>query len=94
MKLTGTEKQVAYAESLLNQFVAPLQQDNEAQTRLIENYRAKMAADPSKDFSAKIAMREARIASNQRKIDYVNSIESAGELIDAIKFGRFSLMMN
>lgn len=94
MKLIGTEKQIAYAETLLNQFVAPLQQDNETQTNLIANYRAKMKADPSKDYSAKIEMREARIASNQRKIDYVNSIESAGDLIDAIKYGRFSLMMN
>lgn len=92
--MKGTEKQIAYAESLLSQFVAPLQQDSETQTKLIANYRAKMAADPSKDYSAKIAMRESRIAANQCKIDYVNSIESAGDLIDAIKYGRFSLMMN
>ncbi len=92
--MKGTEKQIAYAESLRSQFIAPLQQDIETQERLIESYRAKMEADPSRDYSAKIEMRQARIATNQRKIAAVLAIDNAGELIDAIKYGRTSLYLS
>jgi hypothetical protein len=91
--MKGTEKQIAYAEALRSQFIAPLQQDIEAQERLIESYRVKMQADPSKDYSAKIEMRQERISNDKRKIAAVLAIDDAGELIDAIKFGRTSLYL-
>lgn len=89
--MKGTEKQIAYAEALKAQFIAPRAEEMESHKRIISQYEERMAADPSRDYSEKIARRSAKIARLNAQIEAVNAIEDAGELIDAIKYLRTSL---
>lgn len=89
--MRGTEKQIAYATDLKAQFIEPRMAEIERQNKFIAEYRARMEADSSRDYSDKIIMRQNKIEKAARQIEAINSIEDAGELISAIKGGRPSL---
>jgi hypothetical protein len=84
--MKGTEKQIAYAESLLAEFVEPREQFIESQRKMIEQY---IERDADR-YAEKIAARQKAIDKAQRQIDLARSVEDAGELIDAIKYHRAS----
>lgn len=86
--MKGTEKQIVYATALREQFIAARSEEIETQKRMIASYRAKMAVDPSRDYSAKIAARTELIEKLQARVDEISKIEDAGEIIDTIRWGR------
>ena len=89
--MKGTEKQIAYAQNLLEQFKAPLLADIQTQEKMIAAYRDRMASGDPRDYSAQIEKRQQRIDHNNTLIERAEAITDAGELIGAIKYGRASL---
>lgn len=92
--MKGTEKQIKYAEELREQFVTPLVECIDTQRRMVNQYRMRLERDPAR-YAAKITEREAyieRLTANLGALnDALDSIDSASEMIDAIKYGRPSL---
>lgn len=86
--MKGTEKQVAYAQNLLEQFKAPLLADIQTQEKMIAAYRGRMASGDPRDYSAQIEKRQQRVNEIKARIEIAEAITDAGELIDAIKYGR------
>lgn len=86
--MKGTEKQVAYAQNLLEQFKAPLLADIQTQEKMIAAYRDRMTAGDHRDYSAQIEKRQQRVNEIKARIEIAEAITDAGELIDAIKYGR------
>lgn len=87
--MKGTEKQIAYAESLLAEYVGERE-------RLIESQNTFIAAYIERDaekYAEKIAARQKKIDKAQKQIDLARSVEDAGELIDAIKYHRASWLL-
>lgn len=86
--MKGTEKQIAYAQNLLEQFKAPLLADIQTQEKMIAAYRDRMASGDPRDYSAQIEKRQQRVNEIKARIEIAEVITDAGELIDAIKYGR------
>ena len=86
--MKGTEKQIAYAQSLLEQFKAPLLADIQTQEKMIAAYRDRMASGDPRDYSAQIEKRQQLVNEIKARIEIAEAITDAGELIDAIKYGR------
>ena len=86
--MTGTEKQIAYAQNLLEQFKAPLLSDIQTQEKMIAAYLDRMASGDPRDYSAQIEKRQQRVNEIKARIEIAEAITDAGELIDAIKYGR------
>lgn len=86
--MTGTEKQIAYAQSLLEQFKAHLLADIQTQEKMIAAYRDRMASGGPRDYSAQIEKRQQLVNEIKARIEIAEAITDAGELIDALKYGR------
>jgi len=85
--MKGTEKQIAYAQSLLEQFKAPLLADIQTQEKMIAAYRDRMASGDPRDYSAQIEKRQQRVNEIKARIEMAEAITDAGKLIDTIKYG-------
>lgn len=87
--ITGkSEKQVKYAQDLLDQYIKPKLEFIESQKKFIEKYEAKIAAgDTTKDWRGRIASRQEAIEIEQKRIKAAISINGAGEIIDALTSG-------
>lgn len=86
-----SEKQVAYAGSLLEQFVSQREADIRTQQKMIDTYNERISNGDTRDYTPKIKMRAERIEKLQRQINAAMAITNAGELIDAIKYFRPAL---
>lgn len=88
--MTETEKQIRYAEALKAQVINEFTEEINGLTRMVNQYTDRQSAT-GRDYSEKIRAKQERIEKLQSKIDALNSIENAGELIDAIKYKRASI---
>lgn len=91
--MKGTEKQIAFAADLVSEFVGAAERDIEAQQKMVNGYKARMAAGDSRDYSEKCAARERVIAEKTAQVEFVKSLDDAAEIIDILKFGRVDAHM-
>ena len=87
--ITGkSEKQVKYANDLLEQYIQPKRDFIKSQEKFIAHYEEKIASgDCSRNWMEKIEARRVAICKEQNRIDAALAITDAGELIDALKTG-------